>query len=77
MLTMKDRKDDIYRAYVELLNQKQSKTIRAEQVLPTAQLILKESQLLVHDCKVVGSVAGQWISEVVAELRKPVLRSVS
>ncbi len=77
MLTMKDRKDEIYKAYLELLEQKQSKTIRADQVVPTAQLVFKESQLLVRDCKAAGSIAGQWISGVVDELRKPVLRSVA
>lgn len=77
MLTMKDRKEEIYKAYVELLEQKQSNVIRTDQFLPTAQLIAKESQLLVRDCRTAGSLAGQWISGVVADLRKPVLRSVA
>ena len=77
MLTMKDRKEEIYKAYVDLLNQQQSKVIRPDQFLPTAQLIAKESQLLVRDCRAAGSIAGQWFSTLVADLHKPVLRSVA
>ena len=77
MLTMKDRKDDIYKAYVELLDQKSAVSGKTEHVGRSAQMNLKESQLLVRDCKVAGPIAGQWISGVVAALRKPVLRSVA
>jgi len=71
----KSLKKDIYIAYLDLKDQQKSQTITKTQAINTARLVAKEAQLLVRDCRIAGSVAAQWISRVVDELRQPVLRS--
>ena len=71
----KSLKKDIYIAYLDLKDQQKSQTITKAQAINTARLVAKEAQLLVRDCRIAGSVASQWISRVVDELRQPVLRS--
>jgi len=71
----KSLKKDIYIAYLDLKDQQKSQTITKTQAINTARVVAKEAQLLVRDCRIAGSVAAQWISRVVDELRQPVLRS--
>ena len=71
----KSLKKDIYIAYLDLKDQQKSQTITKAQAINTARVVAKEAQLLVRDCRIAGSVAAQWISRVVDELRQPVLRS--
>ena len=74
-ITSKSTKHDIYQAYLALQHEQQSQTVTKAQAINTARVVAKETQLLVRDCRIAGSVAAQWISRVVDELRQPVLRS--
>jgi len=74
-ITSKSTKHEIYQAYLALQHEQKSQTITKAQAINTARVVATEAQLLARDCRIAGSVARQWISRVVDEIRKPVLRS--
>jgi hypothetical protein len=74
-ITAKNTKAEILAAYNALKAQQQAQTITPELAIGTARAAAKETRLLIVDAVRAGSVLVQWISRVVDELKKPVLRS--
>lgn len=75
-ITAKSTKAEILAAYEALKAQQEAQTITWPLVISTAQTVAKETRLLAQDIFSAGSLAARSISGVVAELKKPVLRSV-
>lgn len=73
-ITSKSTKAEIYAAYKQLLEQQQAQTITQAQVVNTARVVASEADLLVRDCKSATSTVRQWVRELVATLKQPVLR---
>lgn len=75
-ITSRSTKAEILAAYESLRAQQQSQMITWPLALSTARIVTRELSLLARDVHQVGTVAAQWISKTVDELKKPVLRSV-
>ncbi len=74
-ITAKNTKAEILAAYEALKAQQEAQTITWPLVVSTAQTVAREARLLAQDVFKAGSLAAQWISRTVDELKKPVLRS--
>lgn len=74
-ITTKNTKAEILAAYEALKAQQDAQTITWPLVVSTARTVAREARLLAQDAYQAGTVAAQWISRVVDELKKPVLRS--
>lgn len=74
-ITSKSTKAEILAAYEALKAQQEAQTITWPLVVSTARTVARETRLLVGDTYKAGSVAAQWVSRIVDELKKPVLYS--
>lgn len=74
-ITSKSTKHEIYQAYLALQYQQQSQTITWPLVVSTARAVAKETRLLAIDIHKAGTLAAQWVSRIVDDLKKPVLHS--
>jgi len=74
-ITAKSTKAEILAAYEALKAQQEAQTITWPLVISTARTVAREARLLGEDAYQAGTVTAQWISRIVDELKKPVLRS--
>ena len=74
-ITAKSTKAEILAAYEALKAQQEAQTITWPLVVSTARTVAREARLLAQDVHQAGTVAAQWVSRIVDELKKPVLRS--
>ena len=74
MITMKNRKDEIFQAYQELLEKEESLDITWEQIEHTVKQFRREVGLGVRDAKEAYSLTSRWFSELVDELGRPMLK---
>jgi hypothetical protein len=74
-ITSKSTKAEILAAYEALKAQQDAQTITWPLIIGTARTVATETRLLARDTHRAGTIAAQWISGVVAELARPVLRS--
>lgn len=74
-VTAKSTKAEILAAYEALKAQQEAQTITWPLVISTARTVARETRLLARDFYFAGTVAAQWVSRIVDDLRKPVLRS--
>ena len=74
-ITAKSTKAEILAAYEALKAQQEAQTITWPLVISTARTVAREARLLAEDTYRAGTVAAQWISGIVDELKKPVLHS--
>ena len=74
-ITAKSTKAEILAAYEALKAQQEAQTITWPLIISTARTVAKETRLLAEDVTKATSIAAQWISRTVDELKKPVLRS--
>lgn len=74
-ITAKSTKAEILAAYEALKAQQEAQTITWPLVVSTARTVAREARLLAQDVHQAGTVAAQWVSRIVDELKKPVLHS--
>jgi len=74
-ITAKSTKAEILAAYEALKAQQEAQTITWPLVISTARTVAREARLLAQDVHQAGTVAAQWVSRIVDELKKPVLHS--
>lgn len=74
-ITAKSTKAEILAAYEALKAQQEAQTITWPLVISTAHTVARETRLLAQDVHQAGTLAAQWVSRIVDELKKPVLHS--
>jgi hypothetical protein len=74
-ITAKSTKAEILAAYEALKAQQEAQTITWPLMISTARTVARESRLLAQDVHQAGTIAAQWVSRIVDELKKPVLHS--
>ena len=70
-ITAKSTKAEILAAYEALKAQQEAQTITWPLIISTARTVAKETRLLAEDVTKATSIAAQWISRTVDELKKP------